>query len=390
MSPSTGVEVLANPMRGRGVPPPTRDPSVRRFHRRFPDYATTPLVDLPRLAEASGIGRLLVKDESNRLGLPAFKMLGASWASYRALSERLGQEPEWSSFEELATALKALGPMSLSTATDGNHGRAVASFARRTGLGARIFVPDGTSPARIEGIRSEGATCEVVNGTYEDAVDRAAEEAADDCLVISDTSWPGYETVPRWVIDGYATIFDELDEQVAAMGVDTPDAVVIPIGVGAFAAAAGRWYRGRSAATDSSHVTLIGVEPTTAACLYHSIEAGEMIEVAGPHHSIMAGLNCGRPSPVAWPTVSYSYDWFTAIDDDVARLGMRELAADGIVSGETGAAATGAILALTANGTSIDAGELGLHPDATVIAISTEGATDPAEYERIVGHPPAE
>ncbi|MFI5044956.1 MAG: pyridoxal-phosphate dependent enzyme, partial [Acidimicrobiales bacterium] len=288
MSPSTGVEVLANPMRGRGDPPPARDSSVRQFHRRFPDYAPSPLVDLPRLATASGIGRLLVKDESNRLGLPAFKMLGASWASYRALSERLGQEPEWSTFEDLATELKALGPMSLSTATDGNHGRAVASFARRTGLGARIFVPDGTSRARIEGIRSEGATCEVVMGTYEDAVDRAAEEAADDCLVISDTSWPGYETVPRWVIDGYATIFDELDEQLAAIGVATPDVVVIPIGVGAFAAAAGRWYRGGSTATgrsdpDPTDVSLIGVEPTTAACLYHSVEAGEMVDVAGPH-----------------------------------------------------------------------------------------------------------
>ncbi|MFI5044851.1 MAG: pyridoxal-phosphate dependent enzyme, partial [Acidimicrobiales bacterium] len=152
-------------------------------------------------------------------------------------------------------------------------------------------------------------------------------------------------------------------------------------------------YRGGSTATgrsdpDPTDVSLIGVEPTTAACLYHSVEAGEMVDVAGPHHSIMAGLNCGRPSPVAWPTVSYSYDWFTAIDDDVARLGMRELATYGVVSGETGAAATGTILALTANGAAIDASELGLHPDATVVAISTEGATDPAAYERIVGHPP--
>ena len=392
MSPSTGVEVLANPMRGRGDPPPARDPSVRQFHRRFPDYATSPLVDLPRLAEASGIGRLLVKDESNRLGLPAFKMLGASWASYRALSERLGQEPEWSTFEELATELKALGPMSLSTATDGNHGRAVASFAaphraRRPHLRARRDEPGpnrGHPLGRgdLRGRQRHLRGCRRPGG-------RGGGGRLPGHLrhVVA-----GIRDGPRWVIDGYATIFDELDEQLAAIGRRHARRRGHPdrrgcLRRGRRTLVPGGDATGRPTGPDT-HVSLIGVEPTTAACLYHSIEAGEMIEVAGPHHSIMAGLNCGRPSPVAWPTVSYSYDWFTAIDDDVARLGMRELAADGIVSGETGAAATGAILALTANGASIDAGELGLHPDATVVAISTEGATDPAEYERIVGHPP--
>ena len=388
------TRVIANPLVGLGAPPPSRDPSVRDFHRRFPEYERTPIVDLDLLAKRCGVGRVVVKDESNRLGLPAFKMLGASWASYRSLIDHLGAGvPEWSSIEELAAALAPLRPMSLATATDGNHGRAVASFARRVGLGARIFVPAGTSTARIRAIESEGAVCQVVDGTYEDAVERAAEEAAIDCLVISDTSWEGYTTVPTWVIDGYATIFAELDEQLAATGVTVPDVVIIPMGVGAFAAAAARWYRGGvgpdGAGTDA---VLIGVEPTTADCVLASAAAGEMVEVPGPHPSIMAGLNCGRPSPVAWPTVSHSFDWFCAIDDDWARAGMRELAADGVVSGETGAAALGALLALTESddvgGTGLDQESLGLTPDATVVAISTEGATDPAAYAEIVGHPP--
>jgi diaminopropionate ammonia-lyase len=313
--------------------------------------------------------------------------LGASWASYRALVERFESRRdrplgEWTTLAQLAEMLETLRPMTLATATDGNHGRAVARFARLLGLQARIFVPEGTSTARIEAILGEGATCEVVDGTYDDAVARAALEAADDCLVVSDTSWPGYETVPRWVIEGYSTIFAEIDAQRTAAGLPDPDVVLVPIGVGALAAAVAGWYR---RPTLAHQPLLIGVEPATANCVMASAAAGHLVEVPGPHRSVMAGLNCGEPSPVAWPLVSTGFDWFVAGGDELAIDGMRLLADAGIVSGESGACTVGALAALAA-GAGHDAG-LVLGPDLTVLALSTEGATDPDYYESVVGRP---
>ncbi len=395
-------EVVANPMRGpapatgagagAAAAPAGPVSTPTDFHRRFPDYAPTPLVDAVGLADELGVGHLLVKDESSRLGLPAFKMLGASWASYRALTdelERLTGAPidDWTSLDDLAAQLTPLHPIDLASATDGNHGRAVARFARLMGLGARIFVPAGTTDARIAAIEGEGASCTVVDGTYDDAVARAAEEASDDpdgrCLVISDTSWPGYDVVPAWVIDGYATIFSEIDEQLAEGGLPSPDVVLVPIGVGAFAAATAQWYR-RPGMTDPP--VLVGVEPDTANCVMASALAGELVEVPGPHRSVMAGLNCGEASPVAWPFVSAGFDWFVAGGDDMAEHGMRLLASAGIVSGESGAATVGALSGLL----STSAAGPTIGPDTVVLALSTEGATDPPHYTKVVGRPPEE
>jgi diaminopropionate ammonia-lyase len=348
-----------------------------RLHRQLPDFAVTPLVDLTDLGRQIGVGCLLLKDESRRAGLPAFKMLGASWASYRALVERLrdlglvGDDDP--SLGDLAGLLEPLRPLDLATATDGNHGRAVARFARLIGLGARIFVPSGTSDARIEAIEGEGANCKVVDGTYDDAVARAAAEAGDDCLVVSDTSWPGYETIPGWVIEGYSTIFGEIDEQLVERGLPEPTAIVVPIGVGALAAAVAQHYRDP---TRSSQPVLIGVEPDTANCVMASASAGHLVEVPGPHDSVMAGLNCGQASPMAWPWVSTGFDWFVAGGDALATTGMRMLAGEGIVSGESGACTVGALLQLVP-------GVVGA--DDVVLVLSTEGATDPAFYEATVG-----
>ena len=262
------------------------------------------------------------------------------------------------SLGEMVAQIEPLRPLDLATATDGNHGRAVARFARLVGLGARIFVPAGTSDARIEAIRSEGASCTVVDGTYEDAVARAASEAADDCLVISDTSWPGYDTVPRWVIEGYETIFHEiLHESLADRFPAADRRASCPIGVGALAAAVVAHYRNNTWSIEhrTRPPVLIGVEPDTANCVMASARAGHLVEVPGPHRSVMAGLNCGMASPVAWPWVSTGFDWFVAGGDDLATTGMRLLAEQGVVSGESGACTVGALGALAA-GAGRDAG----------------------------------
>ena len=355
------------------VEPPEGDP--RPFHLKLPGYEPSPVVHADGIAARLGLGEVWVKNESSRLGLPSFKILGASWGTFRALDEKVGGFGDWAGLDDLRSRLG--GRYRLAAATDGNHGRAVARMAKLLGLPASIFVPAGTAEARIEGIRSEGATCEVVEGTYEDAVARSAETASDDCLVISDTSWEGYQDVPRWVIEGYSTIFKELDEQLPGV----PDVVFIQMGVGALAAAAARHYKARP-----DGMRMIGVEPESAACILASMEAGEIVTVPGPHDSIMAGLNCGTPSVVAWPYVSHGYDVYMSVADDLAKEGMRLLAGEGIVAGETGAAGLAGLL-------EVCAGELkdrlGLNSGSKVLLLNTEGATDPAAYERIVGHPPS-
>jgi diaminopropionate ammonia-lyase len=362
---------------------PTRAPL--EFHRRLPSYEPSSLRSAGALAPRLGVSRVWVKDESHRLALPSFKILGASWGVYRALEARFGPLDSWQTVDDLASQLARRGPLVLAAATDGNHGRAVARMARLLGFQARIFVPEGTARARIDAIRSEGAQCDVVDGSYDDAVARSAEEESERCLVISDTSWPEYEDVPGWVIDGYSTIFWEISDELARRREPEPDAVVVPVGVGALGAAAARHYRQRGA----TRPALVAVEPIAAACVLASVEAGERVTIPGPHDSIMAGLNCGTPSVVAWPEVSMAYDLYIAIDDDRAREAMRALAQEGIVAGETGAAGVGALLEIMERpDADVTRAHLELSRNCSILVLCTEGATDPQAYEDIVGRPP--
>ena len=365
--------LIANPIRDLARVRPVNTASSA-FHRAWPDYRPTPLRPAPHVAARLGVASVLVKDESSRLGLPSFKILGASWATYRALCRHLGvTESNAPTLADLRQCL-ASRPLTLVAATDGNHGRAVARMAKLLGLAAHILVPQDMVPARIAVLRAEGAQVTVVAGGYDDAVAASAALADDTHLVISDTSWPGYMDVPAWVIDGYGTLTQEIIEQSAERDLPTPSVVAAQIGVGAFAAAMVRAF-----ATDG--VRLVGVEPTRADCLTAAVEAGELVRVPDPQDSIMAGLNCGSGSPVAWPDVSGGMTHFAAVEDADAEEAMRLFAEDDIVSGESGAAGLAGLLAFR--------DELRLTGDDHVLLVSTEGATDPVGYERIVGTRPA-
>jgi diaminopropionate ammonia-lyase len=363
------------------------DATPAAFHRRLSGYAPTPLVAAPILAAALGLGQIWVKQESCRLGMPAFKILGASWATYRALERRLGVSLDgWTSLDELRAKLAALHPLTLAAATDGNHGRAVARMAALLGFEAKILVPTGTAQVRIDAIASEGAEVIIVDGSYDDAVALSAGEAGSHCLVISDTAWEGYEQVPHDVIEGYDTIFAEADAQLAALDVAAPTLILIQMGVGALAAAAIRHYRSQERATD---LHMVGVEPDTAACVLAAMRAGQIVEVPGPHPSIMAGLNAGLASPVAWPDLQRGLDLFLAVPDEYARQAMRALAADGITAGETGAASIAGLMALMTEPSWAESrAALELGPQTQVLVVVSEGATDPGAYEQIVGRPP--
>lgn len=369
---------LANPRRRPTGAAGTDDASLR-FHRSLPGYAPSPLVDLGETAaRAARVGRLLVKDERERFGLPAFKMLGASWAVFRAVLDRLASttgadvDLDGEPFDVLRQALDPLRPLGVAAATDGNHGRAVARMAAIVDLPCHIYVPAGTAVARISAIESEGATVTVVDGTYDDAI-RVSAGSGDEWLVISDTSWPGYTDIPRWVGDGYATILHELAEQLDV----TPDVVVVPLGVGALGAAV--------AAGLPSDVGeppfLLGVEPDDAACVQAAVAAGHVVEVPGPHRSIMAGLNCGLASQTALPVIMDRFDAFTTVSDEACAAALRALAELGFDCGECGAATLAGLTSVAGH-----VPELG--PDATVVLLGTEGVTDPVSFRAIVGRDP--
>jgi diaminopropionate ammonia-lyase len=356
-----------------GDHPVRPDCRATRFHRSMPGYAPSPVADAPATAEQLGLARLIVKLETERFGLPSFKVLGASWAICRALSLRAGVPPA-ATFDDLRGLIPRLDGLTLVTATDGNHGRAVAHVARLLGLDARILIPAGTAAARIEAIAAEGATIDIVAGSYDDAVGRSATLASDDHLVISDTSWPGYEEVPGWVADGYVTIFAELAEQLPA---GPAPLVAIQIGVGALASAAVR-------ALAAPGRVIVGVEPADAACALQAVRQGGVVLVPGPHRSIMAGLNCGRASRVALADMATGIAAFCAIDDRSAEDAVRLLLRDGLVCGETGAAGVAGLLALRERRPQRTWQRLGIDdPRPAALVLCTEGPTDPQTFARI-------
>jgi diaminopropionate ammonia-lyase len=363
--------LLSNPLRDRAWRPPAGDdPGV--LHRALPGYAVSPLHAPESLARELGVGAVWLKDESERFRLPAFKALGAWWAGCCALAERLGAPELRTDPAALRARAGELGDLALVCATEGNHGRAVARLARDLGLRADIYVGHHMARARRDAMASEGADVIAVDGGYEGAVAASAARVGDtDALVISDTAWPGYEDVPARVIEGYATMFAELEEQLPG----EPDVAFVPTGVGALAAAA--------AAGFPPATRLVAVEPAAAACVLASVRAGAPVELPGPFATAIGPLACGTPSPVAWPALAARFDAFCALDDATAEEGVRRLHALGLDRGDTSGATLAAALELLARDdarAALDVGE-----NSSVVVLLTEGVTDPERFRAVVG-----
>ena len=354
------------------------------FHKKLPGYNMSPLINASTIAAALQVEKVWVKDESSRFGLPAFKILGASYAIYKVLIKRLGKEiSPWNTFDDLKKFFESLKPLTFIAATDGNYGRAVARMAKLLGFSSHIFVPKGTVPVRIDAIKNEGAKVTIVDGTYDDCVIEAKEIASDKNIVISDTAWEGYMEIPLWIMEGYTTILKELDIQLAEKGFPQVDVVTAQMGVGGLATGI-VWHYKRP---DRIHKPkIVGVESLIADCVLESVKKGYIVAVPGPHTSIMAGLNCGVMSTVSLPILSKGIDVFVAIDDNFTKEAMRKLANTGIVSGETGASGLAGLLALL-QGENKDRNRqlLGITEKSHIVILSTEGANDPVAYEKIVG-----
>jgi len=363
--------------------------NVRKFHRSFPEYRETPLVRRKALAESLGIRELYVKDESYRFDLNAFKVLGGSYAIGSYIAGRLGRDLSELTAEKLLSpeVREKLGPVTFVTATDGNHGRGVAWTANRLHQKCVVYMPAGTAQERLDNILALGADASITELSYDDDVRLAAANAEKyGWVVIQDTSGEDYEEIPEKIMQGYTTMALEAVEQLEGV---IPTHVFLQAGVGSMAGAVAAFlteYYG------TQKPRIIVVEPNSADCMFRTACAsdGQLHRVEGEMHTMMAGLACGEPCPIAWKILDSTAECFVTMEDESAAKAMRLLAGPAgtdkaVVSGESGAAGVGAAQEILTNpGLRALKEGLALNENSVVLCFSTEGATDRSNYDRIL------
>ncbi|TQR12739.1 diaminopropionate ammonia-lyase [Psychrobacillus soli] len=365
---------------------------VLAFQKTHSLYTNTPLYNLRNLAEYLNVADIRVKDESYRFGLNAFKVMGGIYAIGRYLAEQLGENMEDLSFEKLRSPenRKKLGELTFISATDGNHGRGVAWAARELGHQSSIYMPKGSSMQRLTSIRNEGAHAEITEFNYDDTVRICAELAKKNgWIMVQDTAWEGYDDIPLWIMQGYASMGLEIVDQLKEADAKPPTHIFLQAGVGSFAASIAAYmfqhYR-------ENPPIVIVVEPEKAECFYKSFstEDGHIEMVGGEMNTIMAGLACGEPNARAYGILRQYAKGAFSCHDNIAALGMRvygnPLKDDPkVISGESGAATLGLLYYLRSleQGNEMN-GKISLDSNSNVLLISTEGDTDPEHYKKIV------
>jgi len=353
---------------------------------RWPGHVETPLYQLHGLAARLGVAALHYKDEGGRFGLKSFKALGGAYAVFRLLKKtveaRNGGQPVNSQQIIAGTFGDIVKTVTVTCATDGNHGRSVAWGAQLFGCRCVIYVHQSVSEGRCSAIAQYGADVIRVPGNYDDSVRHAEGQARKNgWTVVSDTTYEGYREIPIDVMHGYGVMSREI---VRRMADEPPTLVFVQAGVGALAASvcAAFWL-----AWGARRPQLVIVEPTQADCFFQSGMAGRPIAVTGDLDTVMAGLACGEVSPLAWEIIDAGASAYAVVDDRFALDAMRALASPvsgdpAIVAGETGASGLAALLA--AEGHEEIWRTLGLGAQSRVLLIGSEGDTDPQIYRQIV------
>jgi diaminopropionate ammonia-lyase len=361
---------------------------AKREITSWPGYNPTPLRTLPKLAANAGIRDILYKDEGGRFGIGSFKALGGAYAVLRLLQRHIQEHAHKTASARDVTAGRygdLTAQVTVTCATDGNHGRSVAWGARTFGARCVIYMPDIVSPGRARAIEAYGAQVRRVAGSFDDAVRQAAADAAaQGWHVVPDTAPDNSSPAPRDVMQGYSLMIDEACSQSAAL----PSHVFVQGGVGGLAAGACAYLWERYS---GERPFLVVVEPEHANCHFRSAVAGRPTPAEGPLDSIMGGLACGEVSALAWQILQPGADAFATIDDDAATDAMRLLAEgrfgdDPIVAGESAVAGLAALLLACADANARST--LALRPDSRVLVLGTEGATDVETYRAIVGRAP--
>ena len=367
--------------------------AAHRIHRELPGYAPTPLAKLDAMADRIGVKAMLVKDESKRFGLNAFKGLGGLYALTRVICKSLGLDIADVSFSDLKKPeyADAIRSMVFVTATDGNHGRGISWAAGQLGCEAHVYMPVGSSALRAQAIRDVNPRAEVkiTNLSYDDTVRFAAGMSEKHgWYLIQDTSWEGYEEIPTWIIQGYTTMAYEAVLQMRELSL-TPTHVFVQAGVGAMAGGIVGYLANMF---EGHRPTFCVTEPEAMACIYRSAQVcdGKPHEAINTKPTIMAGLNCGEPCTITWPILRDFADWYLKCPDNVSAYGMRLLAAPSggdrqVISGESGAVTTGIVNLIAEKSKYAELRELlGINRDSVILCFSTEGDTDPVHYRKIV------
>lgn len=366
--------------------------TIRNFHRTIDNYRETPLVSLDNLARELGVAKIFVKDESFRFGLNAFKALGGTYAIAKIICEKLGVDIHNIDFNYLRSpeVKKEIGKITFATATDGNHGKGVAWAANQLGQSAVVYLPKGSAKRRVDAIIEENAQVHVTDLNYDDTVRLAFKEAKKNgWYVVQDTSWDGYEEIPGWIMQGYVTMAEEALEQMKGEGINEPSHLFLQAGVGAMPGAVLGYYVNKF---KGDHCKTIVVEPTNAACIYKSalVGDGKPYSVTGDLETIMAGLACGEPNPMAWSILRDFASGYIACPDYVSARGMRILANPlgndkKVIAGESGAVGVG-LLSLLMQEPELKKikDHLELNEHSIILIFSTEGDTDPVNYRDIV------
>lgn len=384
---------------------------VRKLHRQVPGYTQTPLIDLKNEASEAGVKAVLIKDESKRFGLKAFKGLGGVYAMYRMICEKTGA-PDGITLEELHQEPYAsmISDMTFITTTDGNHGKGVSWASGIFGCRSYVFMPKGTVEVRAQAIRDAGnAEVTITDMSYDACVKYCAKLAdTNGWMLIQDTSWDGYEKVPMWIMQGYTTLVFEALDQMRDLGYRAPTHVFVQAGVGAIAGSVCGAFAALDDAQNNSEKTGLPVisivEPTEVACIYESFKAGDgnPHRASGSEQTIMAGLNCAVPCTIAWDIIKNTAAFAFRCSDTVSEHGMKSYAEPAvinesqdlisdpdpeIISGESGAVTYGLLDIITKDPDYKEIRNvLGLNQDSVVLLINTEGDTDPENWRRITGN----
>ena len=358
----------------------------KNFHSTIDGYAPTPLAVFNSTAKQLGAGEIYVKDESYRFGLNAFKALGGSFCVGRYMADLLGKDISDLTYSDLVSSntKAAVGDITFVTATDGNHGRGIAWTAAKLGQKAVVYMPKGSAAERLENIRKLGAVSDITEFYYDDTVRFAKQQAEENgWVLVQDTAWEGYETVPTYIMQGYLTMAAEAVQQ---LGGKKPTHIFLQAGVGAMAGALSAFFRD----IYGFGPKIVIVEPDKADCFYHTAKAddGNIHTVGGALDTIMAGLACGEPCTIGWDLLKFCANAFISMEDTVAANGMRIMATPldqdtKVTSGESGAAGFGAVAEICRNHPQIKT-DLDINENSTILCFSTEGATDVENYRNIV------
>jgi diaminopropionate ammonia-lyase len=342
--------------------------AVLKFHKSIGNKST-PLVDLPGLANDLGVKSVFIKDDSQRLGLNAFKGLGASYAMHKQLEKNPNIEV-------------------FCTATDGNHGKAVAWMARKLSKKAVIYMPKGTVSDRVKAIEKEGAKVIVIDGGYDDAVKKAYDKVesftdTNSWCLVQDTAWAGYEEIPTDIMRGYLTQAHEITEQIKQNDINI---IFLQSGVGSWAASIIMYML----TFWKTPPLFISVEPHSANCLFRSIQSAKRVSVKNDETTAMAGLDCGTVSTEAWKILKHGIYGALSISDilmeDAVRVFANPIQNDiQIISGESGASPLAGLIGLVKSAEHVDfARAIKLNNKSNILLINTEGDTDSVNYERIL------